>query len=141
MIPHRKDEKYWICSDSDGGASFYFSFNFTTPQDIQMARIVLLEFKDATRQVKGSVSITYHDKNLPSELLSTFPAAQQEQNSSGILQIKMTQMQVKAPRTIDQPLTFMAGFRQYLSFHIHSMKQQLHGKMRKRVEAFERVII
>ena len=42
---------------------------------------------------------------------------------------------------IDQPLTFIAGFRQYVSFHLHSMKQQLHAKMRKRVEAFERVII
>lgn len=35
----------------------------------------------------------------------------------------------------------MVGFRQYLSFHIHSMKQQLHQKMRRRVEAFERVIV
>ena len=35
----------------------------------------------------------------------------------------------------------LAGFRQYLAFHLHSMKQQLHQKMRKRVEAFERVII
>lgn len=33
------------------------------------------------------------------------------------------------------------GFRQYMAFHIHSVKQQLHKKMRKRVEAFERVIV
>ena len=50
-------------------------------------------------------------------------------------------MHVKAPKTVDQPMQFIVGFRQYVQFHIHSMKQQLHKKMRKRVEAFERVII
>ena len=35
----------------------------------------------------------------------------------------------------------MAGFRQYITFHLQSMKQQLHKKMRKRVDAFERVIV
>ncbi len=53
----------------------------------------------------------------------------------------MQKSHVAAPKDIMQPLTFLTGFRQYLSYHIHSMKQQLHSKMRKRVEAFERVII
>lgn len=44
-------------------------------------------------------------------------------------------------KSIEQPLTFLAGFRQYVSFHMHSMKQQMHKKMRGRVEAFERVIV
>lgn len=48
---------------------------------------------------------------------------------------------VKAPKTIEQPMSFMTGFRTYLNFHLHSMKQQLHKKMRKRVEVLERVII
>lgn len=46
-----------------------------------------------------------------------------------------------APKTIDQPLNFLVSFRQYVAYHLHSMKQQLHTKMRKRVDAFERVII
>lgn len=48
---------------------------------------------------------------------------------------------MKAPKSIEQPLTFLVGFRQFLAFHLHSMKQQLHKKMHKRVEAFERVIL
>ena len=35
----------------------------------------------------------------------------------------------------------LASLRQYIAFHIHSMKQQLHSRMRRRVEAFERVIV
>ena len=53
----------------------------------------------------------------------------------------MQKSHVSGPKGIEQPLTFIAGFRQYIAFHLHSMKQQLHKKMRKRVEAFERVII
>ena len=41
---------------------------------------------------------------------------------------------------IEQPLTFATGFRQYMHFHMHAIKQQLHTKMRKRVNAFENVV-
>jgi len=37
-------------------------------------------------------------------------------------------------------LTFAIGFRQYMHFHLHAIKSQLHSKMRKRVNAFESVI-
>ena len=40
----------------------------------------------------------------------------------------------------EQPLTFVTGFRQYMHFHMHAIKQQLHSKMRNRVNAFENVI-
>ena len=68
MIPYRKDEKYWITDPGDGGVSVYLSFNFENAQDIQLARILLLEFKDSTRQVQGSVAMTYHDRVKPQEL-------------------------------------------------------------------------
>lgn len=64
-IPYRKDEKYWITAPEPGSASFYISFNFGNATDISMARIMLLEFKETTRHVKGSVSITYHDRGAP----------------------------------------------------------------------------
>lgn len=41
---------------------------------------------------------------------------------------------------IEQPLTFLIGFRQYMHFHIHAMKVQLHSSMRKKVDQIERVI-
>lgn len=43
-------------------------------------------------------------------------------------------------KPIDQPLTFFVGFRQYMSYHLHAMKQQLHSRMRDRVEKLERVM-
>jgi len=47
---------------------------------------------------------------------------------------------VHLAKGIEQPLTFCIGFRQYLHFHLHAIKQQLHSKMRIRVNAFEGVI-
>ena len=41
---------------------------------------------------------------------------------------------------IEQPFTFCIGFRQYLHYHLHAIKLQIHSKMRARVDAFERVI-
>jgi len=53
----------------------------------------------------------------------------------------MNKQHLAPPKTIVQPLGFLISFRQYVNYHLHSMKQQLHKKMRARVEAFERVII
>ena len=84
MIPYRADEKYWITNPGDGGVSFYVAFNFDNPTDIQLARILLLEFKD-TRAVKGSVAISYHDAECPATLSQAFPDAVRDQFSNGIL--------------------------------------------------------
>ena len=43
-------------------------------------------------------------------------------------------------KNLEQPLTFLIGVRQYMSYHLHAIKQQLHSRMRKRVEIFERVM-
>jgi len=86
-IPYRKDEKYWITCPESGSASFYISFNFGNSTDISMARIMLLEFKEATRHVKGAVSITYHDKGAPAELVTAFPSVGRETYTNGVLQI------------------------------------------------------
>lgn len=50
-------------------------------------------------------------------------------------------LNVKSPKTIEMPLTMLTGFRQYMDYHLHAMKHQLHMKMRKRVETFERVLV
>lgn len=54
--------------------------------------------------------------------------------------VELGGVQLKGGKTIEQPLTFLVGFREYIHYHIGSMKQQLHQRMRKRVSAVERVI-
>ena len=60
--------------------------NFENKTDQALARILLLEFKDALRRVKGACSITYHDKTTPIELLQVFPGSAAENFSNGLIQ-------------------------------------------------------
>ena len=85
-IPYRKVEKYWITTNAPGNASVYFSFNFDNATDISMAHIMLSEFKDAMRQVKGSISCNHHDKSVPVELTQAYPHVARETYSNGIMQ-------------------------------------------------------
>ena len=85
-IPYRKDEKYWIVSNAAGQASFYFSFNFKNATDISMGRIVLLEFKDAVRHVKGAIATAYHDKQNPAELAAVYSHTARETYTNGIIE-------------------------------------------------------
>lgn len=56
-IPYRKNEKYWLTSSNTGEVSFYHSFNFSNSVDISMARICLMEFKEASRHVTNNVGV------------------------------------------------------------------------------------
>lgn len=56
------------------------------------------------------------------------------------IRLELTVDQHLKGKDLDQPLSFLVGFRQYMHYHLHAMKTQLHSRMRKRVEIFERVI-
>jgi len=43
-------------------------------------------------------------------------------------------------KDLEQSLCFFVSFRNYMSYHLHAIKQSLHSRMRKRVETFERVL-
>ena len=48
---------------------------------------------------------------------------------------------LKKDQDLEQMVTFTAGFRQYIHYHLHGIKQTLHKNMRKKVDVFERVIM
>ena len=73
-------------SPSAGSVSFYFSFNFGNATDINLARICLQEFKDASRQVKNNIAVSYFDKSTPPEFTAAFPHVGRETYTNGIVQ-------------------------------------------------------
>lgn len=84
-IPYRKDEKYWITSAGTGKATFHISFNFMNTTDISMARIMLLEFEESNRHVRGSIATSYNDKNPPPELVTAYPSVASATYTNGII--------------------------------------------------------
>ena len=80
----------------------------------------------------------YHDKNLPENVTRVFPGAMQKRTSNGSISFSVSDISIK--KGIDQPLSQLIGFRQYLHFHLHAIKIQLHSRMRKRVESMELIV-
>jgi actin related protein 2/3 complex subunit 2 len=139
-VAYRSDEKYWVLMPQKNEVQVYFAVNFTNTTDISLARVMLLEWQDSQRKIKAPPNIKFHDKEVPTELTSKFPNAGKESYSNGMISFKLTLEHHLKGKDLEQPLSFFVGFRQFMNYHLHAMKQQLHSRMRKRVEIFERVI-
>jgi len=132
-IPYRIDEKYWVVSEKDG-VSVSFSLQFDNQTDRALARIFLLEFSDSKRYVKNPPAIIYHDIKFPEAIQALYPESAKVKYSNGVITFTLFPGHIKDG--MDQPLSFLIGFRQYLHYHFHAIKASLHTRMRKRVETF-----
>ena len=139
-IAYRSDEKYWVMMPAKNEVQVYFAVHFNNQTDVSLGRVMLLEWQDSTRKVKAAPAIAFHDKAVSEALAKAFPKTLKENYSNGMISFKLTADIHLKGKPIDQPLTFFVGFRQYMSYHLHAMKQQLHSRMRDRVEKLERVM-
>ena len=80
----------------------------------------------------------FHDKQFPAAVMKEFPNAMKTRTSNGSVSLSVNSEHIK--KGMDEPLSQLIGFRQYLHFHMHGIKIQLHSKMRKRVENMELII-
>lgn len=137
-VPYRSDEKYWVFSDK-GEVTVIFGLNFHTDLEKVLARIVTIELKN-NAGVANSAGITFHDKveDRPENLKFKFPKAMKESYTNGMVSMKLSKTHLD--KGLNQPLTFLVGFRQYVQYHLHGMKTQIHSRLRLRVNAFENVI-
>jgi len=137
-IPYRKNEKYWLLQPDKDEVQIIFSVNYEDKTEQALARVMMIEYTASEKKIQRSANISYKEA-APQELVAKFPSVAQEKPTNGFLVIKLNAgLHLKAG--IEQPLTFATGFRQYMHFHMHAIKQQLHSKMRKRVNAFENVV-
>ena len=117
-----------------GEVTISFALQFDNQTDRALARIFLLEFSDSKRYVKNPPAIMYHDIKFPEAISKLFPDSTKDKYSNGVISFTLFPGHVKD--SLDQPLAFLTGFRQYLHYHFHAIKASLHTKMRKRVEIF-----
>lgn len=136
-LPYRCDEKYWVVS-AKGEVTISFALQFDNQTDRALARIFLLEFSDSKRYVKNPPAIMYHDIKFPEGITKVFPDAAKHTYSNGVISFTLFPGHLKDG--LEQPLSFLIGFRQYLHYHFHAIKASLHTRMRKRVEIFQRVL-
>ena len=65
MVPYRQDEKYWVFTSEGDQVQVLFALNFVDTIDKELARVILLEFGQVQRHVKGAPTMFYLDKEFP----------------------------------------------------------------------------
>lgn len=61
--------------------------------------------------------------------------------SNGFISFKLTEHLHLKGKDLNQSLSFFIFFRNFMTYHLHAIKQSLHARLRKRVETFERVLM
>jgi hypothetical protein len=84
-IPYRQDEKYWVVNPAKDEVQVFFAINFPNEVDQALARVMLLEFQSACRNVKTPPSITYYDKEFPQQIQKLFPGSEKQPYTNGII--------------------------------------------------------
>lgn len=130
QIDIRKNEKIWIVP-GDNRVSFVFQVVFEDFNDASLAKIFLQEIQDSKKQISNSPVISF-GTNPPENIASFRP-----KTDGMFLSITILKDQIKNP--VEQG-RWLGSLKQYLSYHIHSCKINLHMRMRKRSDALLNVL-
>ena len=155
QIKYRNVESYYVFVPAAGEVQVIYGLNFPDKFERVLAKILCVQMKD-TKSCKNPPLITYHDKvdDRPTNLSKDFPNHKDEEYTSGMISISKYRilsltnfllccLEVNKDHMSKhrlETLNMLVTFRQYIQFHIQSMKCQLHSSMRKRVNIFETVI-
>ena len=120
----RKNEKLWIIS-GNARVTFVLQILYKDNNDSSLARIFLQEVQDSKKLIANAPVISFGAA--PPENISQF-----RPKAEGLfLSITLLKDQINNPT---EQAKWLCGFRQYLSYHIHTCKTYLHMRMRKRTE-------
>lgn len=119
QIDYRKDERYWVFPEKDK-VSVTFEINLENKEDQQLGRIFLLELNDIKRTIVNAPGITYHDLKFPDNVKTIFPGTQNKKTSNGSVSFVVGEVNLK--NGIDNVLSQLIGFRQYMQFHLTALK-------------------
>jgi len=136
----RDGEAIWILPSAEN-LGIYYAFNFLDTTDITIAKLILQELVEAKRHIKNSPSaVKSFEDQVPDVLLKAFPGSKllNAKYSNGIVGISLFASHMKT--NFDNCVSNLQGFRQYIHYHVDASKTYMHGRIRKRVGALQRVI-
>lgn len=122
QVDIRKSERLWIIP-GETRVSFVFQIIYKDTNDTSLAKIFLQEFQDAKKQISNAPVISFGSS--PPENISAY----RPKTEGLFLSVTILKDQITNP--LEQS-KWISGFKQYLSYHIHSCKTYLHMRMRKR---------
>eukprot|EP00826_Nyctotherus_ovalis_P053815 TRINITY_DN7022_c0_g4_i11.p1 TRINITY_DN7022_c0_g4~~TRINITY_DN7022_c0_g4_i11.p1 ORF type:complete len:158 (+),score=45.41 TRINITY_DN7022_c0_g4_i11:811-1284(+) len=114
--------------------------NFKDTVDQSLARILLLEFHEAKKHLKGMKNppeTRYYTNTIPNELKNY--TVDLKSFSNGFVTFTIFKGNLERDG-LESILEFVTNFRQYCQYHIHATKAYLHTRMRNKVAGFLKLI-
>ena len=129
--------KLYILPSSDR-IQLIYGIDFTQSTDVSLASIFCQELKEAKRHVKNCIDAKCYvknDDNIPNSIMNL---ARVENFSNGLV---VFDLYVKDYEQIKKKLSYFITFREYIQFHIHSIKTFLHIRMNKKGKELEQKLL
>mmetsp|Transcript_7654 Transcript_7654/g.12932 ORF Transcript_7654/g.12932 Transcript_7654/m.12932 type:complete len:306 (-) Transcript_7654:2122-3039(-) len=137
-LEYRKGEPMFICCGNNSKVVVVFQVNFTDVTDRAVARVFLQEFLEAQRTVRTSPSIGFSKEPL-GELAGVEGINYNPNITAGFISFAVEERHLSGQGK-EKAITLLAGFRNYLHYHIKSSKTYLHMRMRKRLAGWMLVL-
>jgi len=126
IIQYRLEDKMWVIPEGSDRVTIVYEVNYQDFNDTNLAHIFLNEFKDVKGHIKNSPTITY-SQAAPALVASRRPGTP----SAGFMTITFLKAQMT---DVETQATWLSTFKQYLTYHIQSLKTYLRMGMRRKTE-------
>ena len=128
-----KDNILYIFPSEDR-VELIYGITFSQDTDISLAKVFLQELEEAKRHVKNCLDAKVYvktDKDIPNDITKIdLPG----NYSNGLV---VFNLYIKDITQIVKKLNYFVNFRQYIQFHIHSIKTFLHIRMNRKGKEIE----
>jgi actin related protein 2/3 complex subunit 2 len=114
-----------------------FAIDFGDATDKALARVFMQEFVEAQRVVRNAPPVSFSKE--PPPLLTSKINYQYRPDLAGFISFAVEERHVTGPAK-DKAIGLLAGFRNYLHYHIKCSKTYLHMRMRKKVAGWMLVL-
>ena len=129
---HRDNILYIL--PSEDRVELIYGITFLQDTDISLAKVFLQELEEAKRHVKNCLDAKVYvktDKDIPNDITKIdLPG----NYSNGLV---VFNLYIKDITQIVKKLNYFVNFRQYIQFHIHSIKTFLHIRMNRKGKEIE----
>lgn len=145
----RKNEAMYIVPARDR-VHVIFAIDFGEETDQAIARIFLQEFEDTQRTINNAPVCSFR-RSAPPELASLNlkpkkpiliegSSSDYEEGIAGYITFALFDRHISTPQRLENSISMLLGFRDYMLFHIKASKTYLHMRMRERVDGLLKVL-
>jgi actin related protein 2/3 complex subunit 2 len=137
-IEYRPEETIYICPD-EGKVTVVFSLSYADPNDMEIAKVFLEEFRAAKRDRDIGTAPNVNYTPAPPGELSEVTVAPSDARV-GFLSFTFEKRHVSSEEKLTHAIDMLFSLRSYLHYHIKCCKGYMHTRMRYRVAELLKIL-